>query len=318
MDFQDELIFDNHREQEIPELQNEAISTSQKSLPPLKNCRFYENEFPEVSEIVMVRIDELNDFCAFVSLLEYNLPASIQFTEISNRRLRQTPSSLLKIGKQEVMQVLRVDEEKGYIDLTKKNVDAKEIAECNEKYSKSKGVHSILGHVISELHETGFLTVELEDVYNKLIWPIYRAEKYEHPIEAFQAAISDPTVFDEFGLEELHPEFKVLLLKDIAHRLATQHVKVQATVEVTCFTYEGIDAIIPSLKAGRTAASSIPGSPEVKIALISTPLYSLTTSAIDKDSGLKAIQNAIDAITKEIQSRKGNLKVTVEPAVVTV
>jgi len=297
----------------VEENETETVESKQKSLPPIKNCRFYETEFPEVAEIVMVRIDELNDFCAFVTLLEYNLPASIQFTEISNRRLRQTPSSLLKIGKQEVMQVLRVDEEKGYIDLTKKNVDAKEIAECTERFNKSKTVHSIMAHAITEMKDNETKKIELEDIYKKMIWPIYKGEKYEHPIEAFQAVISDNTVFDEFGLDE---EFKDLLIKDISHRLATQQVKVQATVEVTCFTYEGIDAIIPSLKAGREASQKAGN--EVKIALISTPLYSLTTSAMDQNTGLKAIQNAIDVITQEIEKRKGNLKVAVEPAVVTV
>lgn len=67
--------------------------------------------------------DSLSFSVELIFITEYNRTASIQFTEISNRRLRQTPSSLLKIGKQDVMQVLRVDEEKGYIDLTKKNVD---------------------------------------------------------------------------------------------------------------------------------------------------------------------------------------------------
>ncbi|PRP88164.1 putative eIF-2-alpha [Planoprotostelium fungivorum] len=270
--------------------------------------RFYENEFPEVNEIVMVKIQELNDFCAFVHLLEYNRPASIQFTEISNRRLRSTPSSLLKIGKQDVMQVLRVDEEKGYIDLTKKNVDAKEIAECTRKYNKSKSVHSTLSNVIMNLQKQE-KTIEIEDLYSNLIWPIYRSEKYEHPLEAFDAALSDASVLDEFEIED---EVKKLLLKDISHHFNRKQVKVQATVEVTCFAYDGIDAIIPSLLAGRKVGEE-KGS-EVKITLISTPQYSLTTTARDAGAGIAILHASIQAITEEITKRKGNCKVAVEPS----
>jgi len=274
--------------------------------------RFYENEFPEVNEIVIVKIQELNDFCAFVHLLEYNRPASIQFTEISNRRLRQTPSSLLKIGKQDVMQVLRVDEEKGYIDLTKKNVDAKEIGECNRRYNKSKSVHSTLSNVIgnrAKQNEDKEDSTEIEELYSKFIWPIYRSEKYEHPLELFEAALADESVLDEFDLDD---EVKKLLLKDISHHFSRRQVRVQATVEVTCFAYEGIDAIIPSLLAGRKAGSE--QGTEVKITLISTPQYALTTTARDTAHGVQVLNKCIEAISEEITKRKGNCKVAQEPS----
>ena len=36
------------------------------------NCRFYEKEFPEVNELVIVKIDKIDESCAYVNLLEYN------------------------------------------------------------------------------------------------------------------------------------------------------------------------------------------------------------------------------------------------------
>jgi len=297
---------DNHVSFETPEEPIQADASEGTTV--VKPFRFYENEFPEVNEIVMVKIQELNDFCAFVQLLEYNRAASIQFTEISNRRLRQTPSSLLKIGKQDVMQVLRVDEVKGYIDLTKKNVDAKEIAECTLRFNKSKSVHSTLSNVVVNLEKAGS-TVEIEDLYSKFIWPIYKTEKYEHPLEAFEAALSDPSVLSDYEIDD---KVRSLLLRDIAHHFNKRQARVQATIEVTCFAYEGIDAIIPSLLAGRAAGTKM-GS-EVKITLISTPQYSLTTVARDTQTGIQILQASITAITEEVTKRKGNCKVAIEPS----
>jgi translation initiation factor 2 alpha subunit (eIF-2alpha) len=43
--------------------------------------------------------------------------------------------------------VLRVDKEKGYIDLSKRRVSEEDVAACEERYNKSKLVHSIMRHV---------------------------------------------------------------------------------------------------------------------------------------------------------------------------
>jgi translation initiation factor 2 subunit 1 len=43
------------------------------------------------------------------------------------------------------------------------------------------------------------------------------------------------------------PELKTDLLTYIKRRLAPQPVKIRADIEVTCFTYEGIDAIKAAL-----------------------------------------------------------------------
>ena len=34
-------------------------------------CRFYENEYPAIDEVIMVMVTEVNDACAYVTLLEY-------------------------------------------------------------------------------------------------------------------------------------------------------------------------------------------------------------------------------------------------------
>jgi len=50
--------------------------------------------------------------------------------------------------------VLRVDKEKGYIDLSKRRVSAEDITKCEERYMKSKTVASIMRHVASKVPST--------------------------------------------------------------------------------------------------------------------------------------------------------------------
>ena len=58
---------------------------------------------------------------------------------------------LIRVGKNEVVVVLRVDKEKGYIDLSKKRVSPEEVERFEEKYNKSKAVHSIMKHVAEKV-----------------------------------------------------------------------------------------------------------------------------------------------------------------------
>jgi translation initiation factor 2 subunit 1 len=44
----------------------------------------------------------------------------------------------IKVGRCEVVQVLKVDTAKGYIDLSKKRVQAEKLQEAEDKYAKSK------------------------------------------------------------------------------------------------------------------------------------------------------------------------------------
>lgn len=96
---------------------------------------------------VMIQVKNIADMGAYVSLLEYNnIEGMILFSELSRRRIRSV-SSLIKVGRQEPVMVLRVDKEKGYIDLSKRRVSEEDIQACEERYNKSKLVHSIMRHV---------------------------------------------------------------------------------------------------------------------------------------------------------------------------
>ena len=56
----------------------------------------------------------------------------------------------------------------GYIDLSKRRVETEDITKCEEKYNKSKSVHSILRHV----SETS--SIKLLELYERIGWPLYK------------------------------------------------------------------------------------------------------------------------------------------------
>lgn len=261
------------------------------------NCRMYEQKYPEVDDLVVVEVKSIEEMGAYVALKEYNdIEGMILLSELSRRRIRSI-NKIIRVGRLEVCTVLRVDKEKGYIDLSKRRVSEEDITKCEEKYNKSKTVHSIMRHVAETLHQ------ELEALYHKIAWPLYK--KYGHAYEAFKVSMNDGSILNDLQLET---NVMDVLMKNIKRRLTPQPVKVRADIEVTCFHYEGIDAIKAALTKGEQ--TSTPEAP-IKIKLVAPPLYVAVTTGANKDTGIKALTIAIEAVKEEIVKYKGEVNVKV-------
>ena len=84
-----------------------------------------------------------------------------------------------------------------------------------------------------------------------------------------------------------------------------QPVKIRADFEITCFAYEGIEAIKDALREGERVAQAERGI-DVKYRLTAPPLYRCETTTLDKKAGIEAINLALEATAKVIQEKKGN------------
>jgi translation initiation factor 2 subunit 1 len=268
------------------------------------NSRFYENKYPEIESVVMVNVRNIADMGAYVSLLEYNnIEGMILLSELSRRRIRSI-HKLIRVNRNEVVMVLRVDEDKGYIDLSKRRVSPEDVAACEDRFNKAKAVHGVLRHLAERRK------LYLEDLYEKIGWPLYK--KYGHAFDAFKLAISDDSVdiFEDIDIpQDLKDELKSYILR----RLAPQQVKIRSDIEVSCFTYEGIDAIREALFAGMDQSTD---NMKIKINLIAPPIYVLSTMTYEKENGVKLLQSAIDVIEEKITAKGGKMDVKMAPKAV--
>ncbi|TXT09027.1 hypothetical protein VHUM_02501 [Vanrija humicola] len=265
--------------------------------------RFYESKYPEVDQLVMVQVQSIEDMGAYVKLLEYDgIEGMILLSELSRRRIRSV-QKIIRVGRNEVVVVMRVDPEKGYIDLSKRRVSAEDVVKCEERYEKGRAVDSILTQVAKRRGVTP------ESLYEQIAWPLHR--KYGHSYEAFKLSISEPeAVFGDLGIDE---ETLIELKHTIARRLTPKPVKVRADIEVKCFAYSGIEAIRKALKAGEACSTEeVP----IKVRLVAPPLYVMTTTSTDKTAAIETMEKAVEAIGTVIAEEKGDINVKMAPKVV--
>jgi len=274
------------------------------------SCRFYQQKYPAVDDVVMVTVKSIAELGAYVELLEYNnIQGMILLSELSRRRIRSM-NKLIRIGNTEPVVVIRVDEEKGYIDLSKRRVGKEDIQKCNEKFSKAKNVNSILRH-IGEL--LGYKEdEEFEALYQQTAW--FLEEKYKNAVSAydiFKEAVTDNSILAECGLSE---EAQKVLIEQLQMKLQPQAVKIRADIDCFCYEYEGIDAVKAALREGLALGSEeIP----IKINLVSSPHFVVTTQTTEMQDGVKRVEAAIEAIRASIEKAGGVLKVKMAPKVVT-
>jgi translation initiation factor 2 subunit 1 len=199
----------------------------------------------------------------------------------------------------------------GYIDLSKRRVSPEDVVKCEERFNKSKAVHSIMRHVAEKTN------VPLEELYQAVGWPLYR--KYGHAYDAFKIAISYVHDDDFANIRQSDNVFASLtmpnpavlpaLVAQIARRLTPQPAKIRADIEVTCFSYDGIDAIKTSLLQGEKMSTE---QCTIKVKLVAPPLYVVVANTLDKEIGLATVKSGVDKIREVVESFGGELSIKME------
>jgi len=270
------------------------------------DCRMYENPYPDVDDYVIVEVTKMLDTCAYVELLEYkNIEGMVLFSELSRRA--RSINRLTRLGRQDVMVVLRVDKDKGYIDLSKRRATLEDVNKAEERYHKSKVVHGIMRHV----SET--CGVRLEQLYKDFGWDLYR--RFGHAYVGFKLTVGNPDesgrVLDRYNMPE---NVRRALLVSIERHMTPRVIRIRADLELSCFSYEGIDAIKAALAAGKSAGTA---ENQVNVKLVASPLYVMFTTSTDEEEGIALLRKALDAIHAVIVTAGGSLNIKNEPRAVT-
>lgn len=266
-----------------------------------ENHRFYENEYPKEGDFVIVEINEINHIGAYVSLLEYGeIKGMIPINEMTNRRFRSI-NKLAKVGRTEVVLVLKVDEEKGYIDLSKSRVTTDDTERCEDKWNKAKCIQSIMNRVAVETSKS------LREIHENITWILYK--KYENLYDKFKECVERDN-FDNL-CDDLCDDLRDIFIKNIKKRIQLSSCKINSEIDVTCITYEGIESIKSAFKCALYEYGLL----GLQINLVTPPTFSVCINVKDKNYGFKIVSDALSIISKRIKELGGMMTVKVAPFV---
>jgi translation initiation factor 2 subunit 1 len=181
-----------------------------------------------------------------------------------------------------------VDPEKGYIDLSKKRVNEEDILNCETRYFKSRKLHSVLVQL-----DSGGVGGGLSNLYER-VWKLP-----QHPVDHLETFLN--SLADEATL-------KGIVSKIREKYLASKISEIQAEVEMTCFSPEGIEGIKKSIREGLKV------DPGVKIRILSAPLYLIQFSTREPEQGIRVVEKVIDILGRTLRTVDGELCIKKPPS----
>nr|CCC89751.1 putative elongation initiation factor 2 alpha subunit [Trypanosoma congolense IL3000] len=273
------------------------------------DVHFYEEKLPKENEVVWVKVIQVNDTSAVVQLLEYgNHEGIIPYTEITRIRIRAI-GKVIKVGRNEAAQVIRIDKDKGYIDLSKKQVTLKEAKECEARFFKGNEVRSVVCHVADECGISAAQAMEM------IAYPLYRREPGKHAWNWLYELNHTKDVEGILGPLNLPEKAKEVLMSTLEHTMRTEISTIHADIEMTCFQCDGVNALREVLLIGRNFKSGKEPNIPISVTIVGPPKYRLRAKTELKDEGIVRMNEAIELMKIEMAKRGGILKVVAGPYV---
>jgi translation initiation factor 2 subunit 1 len=244
-------------------------------------------QWPEVGDLVIATIETVTDYGAYAKLDEFEKRGLLHVSEISSSWIRNI-RDFVREGQKVVLKVLRVDHEKGHIDLSLRRVTKRERIDKVLSWKKERKAEALLHGVAEKVGLTS------DEVYQKTGAAI--EAKYDL-YEAFEkAAIEGAEVLTELGVEE---KLATAFAEVAQERIHIKMVKVRGVLEIRVTKPNGVKVIKDAFTKAKTEKNK---DANIKFYVLAAPKYSLEVQAENykraEDVLQKTSQNVITLITK--------------------
>jgi len=244
-------------------------------------------EWPEVGDLVIATIETVTDYGAYAKLDEFGKRGLLHVSEISSSWIRNI-RDFVREGQKLTLKVLRVDLEKGHIDLSLRRVTKRERIEKVLSWKKERKAEALLRGVAEK---TGLSDEEVYEKGGKII-----EDKYGLYDGFEKAAIEGYEALTELGVEEsLAKAFAAVAQERIHPKL----VKVRGVLEIRCMKPNGVKIIKDAFNKAKAEKLK---DASVKFYVIAAPKYNIEASAENykraEDVLQKVAQNVVTNITK--------------------
>ena len=248
---------------------------------------FKKQTFPEESELVLCTVTSVQFHSVFVDLDEYEKGGMIHISEVSPGRIRNI-RDFVKEGKKIVCKVLRINKEKGYIDLSLRRVNESEKRKKVDAVKKEQNAEKIVEIAAAKIG------IKTEQLYNEISAKII--EKYFSLHEFFENVVKDDSILESLEIDKKRLK---IIEETIKQRIKPSEVEISGKLKITIFAPNGIGIIRDSLKSAEDAAKN-----KISLSYLGSGLYRFMVKAPDYKEAEKimksASESAISHVTKHL------------------
>ncbi len=243
--------------------------------------------YPEEEELVLCTVTAINPYSVFVTLDEYNgKTALVHISEVSPGRIRNI-RDYVKEGKKIVCKVLRINKEKGHIDLSLRRVNEAQRRRKLDSLKKQHLVEKIIEQ-IAKKHKKKKEKI-LEELSEKIL------EEYDSLFDAFESIVQ--------GELDLTKKIDKKIAEDITElvkqRISIPEVTISGILTLTTYNPKGIDLIKETLKLCEKAGT--------KVKYSGGGSYTIEITSEDYKTAEKILKKALTDAEKFAKKNKVNM-----------
>ncbi len=245
-------------------------------------------DFPEESDLVLCTVGSVQFHSVLVDLDEYGKSGLIHISEVAPGRIRNI-RDYVKEGKKVVCKVLRINKEKGYIDLSLRRVNESEKKRKIEEVKREQNAEKIVEIAAKKIG------VKTEDLYKDISGKILVDYNSMHAF--FENVVKDSSLLDSLGLDKKHLK---IIEETVSQRIKPIEVEITGKLKITSYAPDGIIIIKDSLKKAEEAAKG-----KISINYLGSGLYRFMIKAADYKDAEKSLKNATEKAISVITSSGG-------------
>ena len=245
---------------------------------------------PDTGELVVATIERITHYGAYVSLDEYNREGLLHISEISSTWVRNI-RDYVRESQKVVLKVLRVDAEKGHIDLSLRRVSKRERREKLLSWKKDRKAESLLRSAAEKLE------VPIDQIYEKAGTAIEKEYGLYKGLE--KTASEGEGVLLKLGI----PKNIATTLAEIAKdKIKTPMVKIRGMLELQCTKPDGARLIREALLSTQKIH---PQGASINVSVIAPPRYRIEVFAENYKAAEKTLKRAVETAIGNITKSGG-------------
>ena len=249
---------------------------------------FKKQGFPEDGELVLCTVTSVQFHSVFVDMDEYGKNGMIHISEVSPGRIRNI-RDFVREGKKIVCKVLKINKEKGYIDLSLRRVNEKEKRRKIDQIKREQNSEKIIEISAQKIG------LKTEDFYKTVSDKVIG--KYETLFDFFEDVVKDDNAISVLDIDKKQSQ---VLSEVIKLRIKPSEVEIKGKMKITTFAINGIEIVKESLQK---AIDSAKGS--INIIYLGSGQYKYTVKAPDYKEAEKIMKNATDSTINFVSKHSG-------------
>lgn len=244
--------------------------------------------FPEEDELVMCTVTKVQFHSVFANLDDYGKSGMIHISEVSPGRIRNI-RDYVKEGKKVVCKVLRINTERGHIDLSLRRVTETQKRKKVDEIKQEQKAEKILEFVAKDLN------LDVKKLFEEIITNI--SKKYDSLYEFFQEVVTDSNAIKDAGIDAKTAKN---LEEAIKSRIKEVSVKIEGKLKLTSYAANGVDVVKEALKK----AIEI-GEENISIKYLGAGSYNLIVNAKDYKEAEKLLKDALEKALEYVRKNEG-------------